>query len=275
MNWETKFNDNWVSKISTVLCFLFVFAVAVHAQDRTAAGAYNEGLALLKEKNYEEGLTLLEEALTLATESENEKVMGLAKKNGSVAAYNAGNAKRKAEEHQAALDLYNKGIELNPANSSNYEGLARTYEAQGMLVEAVTSYVDAGVKGIEEGKDKRAQNRLKKAQNLVGKQYIAKNYDDAIALGTAFIELKDDNAEVQYYMSRSLAEKGSSEEALAHIEKAIMLTAESGTPDKYTFAKGDQLQNLGRNADAIAAFKMITEEKFKKQADYRIQKLQG
>ena len=66
-----------------VIAFGMVFAM--NAQEKTAAGLYNEGLALLKEKNYADGLVILEEALVKAEADENEKVIKLSKKNVSVA----------------------------------------------------------------------------------------------------------------------------------------------------------------------------------------------
>ena len=201
-------------------------------------------------------------------------MMSLAKKNGAVAAYNAGNAERKNKAYDAALELYQKGIELNPDNSSNYEGVARSLEAKGEKIDAVKAYLEAAAKGEAEGKADRAEKRAKKAQTMVGKLFVSKSYADAIAAGEAFVSMKDDDSEVHYYLSRSYAESGDSEKAVASAEKAIALSADAPA-DKYYYAHATQLEALGKKADAIAAYKMITGEKYKKQAEYKISELGG
>ena len=261
------------TSVATVFCFACVLVGSVSAQEKTPAGLYNEGLALLKQKDYSGGLALMEEALSIAG-PDDEKVVTLAKKNGAIAAYNAANSMRKEGNFDGALELYNKGIEYNPTNSANYEGVARAQEGKGEKMEAIKSYLVAAAKGSEEGKEKRASSCEKKAKTMVGKLFVTKKYEDAIAAGESFVSVKDDNAEVHYYLSRSFAETGNSEKALAHADKAISLAGEA-SEDKYYYAQATQLEKLGRKADAIASYKKITGEKYKKQADYKISQLGG
>ena len=109
---------------------------------------------------------------------------------------------------------------------------------------------------------------------MVGKMFVAKNYADAIAAGEAFISMKDDDAEVHYYLSRSYAENGEAEKAVDHAGKAIALAGDA-SEDKYYYAQATQLEKLGKKSDAIAAYKMITGEKYKAQAEYKISELGG
>jgi len=256
------------------MLFLFVCTLSVNlnAQEATAAGTYNDGLAMLKAKNYDEGLVKMEKALELATADGDEKIIGLAKKNGAVAAYNAAGAKRKAKSYDEAMTLYNKAIELNPDYSSTYDGIARTLEAQGKKAEAIDNYLKAASMAVTEGKPKRADSRYKKVRTMIGKMYVAKDYDGAIAAGNSFIAVNDKDAEVHYYVSKSLAEKGDNATAVTHITKAITLAGDAA-PDKYHYAQGAQYEDLGKKSDAIAAYKKITDAKYKAQADYRIGEL--
>ncbi len=260
--------------LACAMLFLFVGAISINlnAQEATAAGTYNEGLALLKAKSYDEGLVKMEKALELATAGGDEKIIGLAKKNGAVAAYNAAGAKRKAKSYDEAMTLYNKAAELNPDYSSTYDGIGRTLEAQGKKTEAIDSYLKAATMATTEGKAKRASSRFKKVRGMVGKMYVAKDYDGAIAAGNAFVAVNDADADVHYYMSKALAEKGDNATAVTHIEKAVTLAGEAA-PDKYHYAQGSQLEKLGKKSDAIAAYKKITDAKYKAQADYRIGEL--
>jgi len=261
---------------TTFFIFLLLasFTTQSAAQEKTVAGLYNDGLAKLKAKDYEGGLALMEEALAKAG-PDDQKVIGLAKKNGAVAAYNVGNAKRKAKDYEGAAMMYNKGIENNPSNTSNMEGLARILDEQGSLLEATKAYIDAASKakaGTEKSKDKKAASRLKRAKTLVGKMFVAKSYADAIAGGDAYLAVEKE-AEVHYYVSRSQAESGDSEKAVMHAEQAIALSA--APEDKYFYAHASQLEKVGKNAEAIASYKKITGEKYKAQAEYRISQLGG
>lgn len=252
---------------------LFLALGTLQAQEKSAAKLYNEGFALLKQKDFAGGLELMEQALEKAG-PEDEKVTSLAKKNGSVAAYNAGNGQRKGGDLDAALALYNKGMMLNPSNSSNYEGVARIHEAKGAKVEAVKAYLEAASKASEEGKEKKVASRTKKAQTLVGKLFVGKDYPTAIAAGEAFLAMKSDAPEVHYYTSRSYAESGNSEKALEHANQAVTLSGD--TPeDKYLYAQATQLEKLGKKQEAIQAYKKITGEKYGKQAGYKITELGG
>ena len=260
-------------RIFILFIILSFFSVSSSsAQDATAASLYNEGFALIKQKSYEEGLALLEKALVKAEEEGKEDVIKLSKKNGAVAAYNVGNTKRKAGALDEAMTFYNKAISLNPENSSSFEGVARVLEAKGKKLEAVSAYVNAAQMATTAQKAKRAASRYKKARTMVGKMFVAKEYDNAIAAGTSFIAVNDDDADVHYYMSKSLAEKGDNETASSHMTKAITLKG-ADVPAKYLYAQGQQLEKLGKKQDAVAAYKKITDAKYKKQADYRISEL--
>lgn len=244
------------------------------AQEKSVASIYNEGLALLKAKDYPGGLALMEEALAKAG-PEDEKVIGLAKKNSAIAAYNVGNAKRKAKDYAGATEMYNKGITNNPSNTSNYEGLARVLDEQGSMLAAAKAYIDAADKankGSEKSKEKKSESRLKRAKTLIGKLFVAKSYTDAIAGGDSFLAVNDKEAEVHYYLSRSHAESANVDKAVMHAEQAIALAA--APEDKYFYAHASQLEKLGKSAEAIASYKKITGEKYKKQAEYRISELE-
>lgn len=269
-----NFTSGLVHRLGLALAFVLFAVVISVAQDKTPASVYNDGLAALKAKNYESGLAMMEEAISLSTEGEDDKVINLAKKNGSIAAYSVAKAKKEAGSLDEALMYYEKGIELNPDNGSNYAGKASVLEEKGDVPGAVAAYIETGKMYAD--KPDRAEKMYKKAQIMVGKLYTGKTYDEAVAAGKSYLEKKDDNAEVHYYVSRSLLETGANEDALAHADKAIELAksaSDAALNDKYYYAKGLCQEALGQNADAITTYKMITGEKYKKQADYKIQKL--
>jgi tetratricopeptide (TPR) repeat protein len=260
-----------IQRLLFACIMMLTLSFSANGQDRTAASAYNDGLTELKAKNYETGLTLMEEALSLSEEGKDDKVIRLAKKNGAIAAYNMAKAKKEAGMMDEALALYEKGIEFNPEYVNNFSGKAIVLQDKGDKMGAMNAFIMAG-DAYPENKADRAAKMYKRAQNIVGKMYTGKSYDEGIAAGKAFLEKRPDNAEVNYFVARCMIEKAQNEEALAHADNAITLAGDA-PEDKYYIAKGMALENLGKSADAITTYKMVTGEKYKKQAEYRIQKL--
>lgn len=261
-------------KSAAFILGFFLIVGTMTAQDaKSAASLYNEGLALLKAKDYAAGLPILEAALAKATEDGNEKVIGLAKKNGSRAAYNLGNAKKKAGAMDEAIALYQKGIDLAPDYASNYKGLAASTEAKGDKLAAIKMYITAGDKTTASGKADKAAKLYKKARNMVGKIYTSKDYENAIVAGKAFLEMRE-NAEVCYYMCRAITESNATDEAITYIDKAIALSGDT-VDDKYYVAKAKAFEKMSKNQDAISAYKLVTGEKYKPQAEYKIKELGG
>lgn len=254
-----------------LLIALFMGFSTIAQDEKTAAGLYNEGLALLKAKDYAGGLPILEAALEKATADEDEKIIGLAKKNGAIAASNLGNAKKKAGAHDEAIALYNKGIEWRPEYASNYRGLASVTEAKGDVINAIKQYITAGDKYTASKKAKNATKLYKKARNMVGKIYQSKDYPKAIEAGKAFLAARD-NAEVAYYICRANTESIANEEAITYADKAITLSGAT-VDDKYYVAKAKAYEKMGKNAEAIEAYKLVTGEKYKAQAEGKIKLL--
>ena len=257
--------------------FILVASLGLNAQDevKSAASLYNDGLALLKEKNYVEGLPIMEEALAKGTEEGNEKVIELSKKNGAIAAYNVAKSKVQEKNLEEAITIYNKGIKLNPKYSSNYRGLANVYKKQKNLDMAVDNYLKASKVASENNKAERAAKSMKSISVIVGKQYVAKNYDTVIDLGKKALEVED-HALINYYVSRSYATKKDYQAAFDHATKAIELgTTKEQMEDKYYVALAEAHVGLGQTSEAIKAYEMIKEDTYLEHAKYQINKLKG
>jgi len=267
---------NILKKVTLLLVLVVGLFTTAIAQDATAASLYNKGLASLKAKDYETGYPQIEEALKVAEAEGNEKVITLAKKNGAKAAYNLGSAKRKAKAYDEALTLFARGMELNPDYSSNYMGKAQALDGKGEKTAAVTAYIAAADLSEKSGKAERATQLIKKAGSIVGKLYSGKNYAGAIEAGKAYLELKETH-NVHYYLGQSLSKQKDKDNAVSHINKAVELAEASGAavPDKYYWAQGNILEATGNKADALAAYKKISGEKYKANADFKVKELGG
>lgn len=271
-------SSSLLSKLALLIFFVSMSLSSSFAQDAaapTAAGLYNEGLAFLKEKKYAEGYDAMMAALEKGTADENEKVVGLAKKNGAVAAYSAGNGLLKAKDYDGALKYYESGLELNPKYSSNIIGKGKVLNAKGDKMAALDAYLMAADVATENGKQKKVDEAYKRSKQIVGKLFAAKKYDDVIAAGTKVSDKKPMST-ILYYVSRSQIETKKFEDAVASADKAIEVGKADGDLDhKYYVAKGLALEGLNKNTEAIAAYKMVTEGDYKEQAEYKITKLGG
>jgi len=268
------------SKSFLTLALLCAFSFSfLHAQDAekkvTATSSYNEALSLLKEKNYDEGLPLMKQAVELAETEENEKVLKLAKKNAAKASYSVGKAKYKAQDYDGALAVYKEGIAYDSTNASNVAGIAAVYKKQGKKIEATDYFVQSAMMFKEKGKDKKVDKTLKTLNVMTGKSYTGDKFDEAIAIGKKALTVKP-NASIAYYVSRAYLEKGENDMALEMATSAIeTATANSTMKDKYYIAQAKSYAAVGKKAEAIAAYEKVTEEKYLEQAKYQIGQLKG
>ncbi len=269
---------NLASKLVALMVIVacsFNTSIAQETAEKSAAGLYNEGLALLKAKNYTEGYDLMTQALEKATAAEDEKVIKLAKKNGAVAAYQAGNASLKAKDYDGAMGYYEKGIEMNPGYSSNFIGKGKVINAKGDKVAAVAAYVEGAKVAKEAGNAKKVTEAKKRAKQAVGKLFAAKKYADAITAGNTIAEFES-MPEVMYYVARCQVEEKDFEGALVSADKSITAGEAAGKVEgKFYVAKGLALEGLGKNAEAIAAYKKVSDGDYMEQAQYKIKELGG
>ncbi|HKK74695.1 MAG TPA: tetratricopeptide repeat protein [Saprospiraceae bacterium] len=266
-----------LTKLLSTLIILLAFTGVAVAQDEAASAAslYNDGLTKLKEKDYGTALDMMAQALeAVDTTSETDmKVMALAQRNGAIAAYYSGSTLRKAEDWDAAIEAYDMGISMNPDFYANYVGRAQALDGKGDDLMAVTAFVEAGAMAEKSPKNaSKAESFYGKAENFTGIAYGNKEYDKAIELAQAFLELRE-SADVYYYLAASQMKNGQASDALPNATKAAEMAAEMDDNGKFYMLKGDIHQALGQKADAVAAYKMITGGKYLERAKYQIDQL--
>jgi len=263
------------AKFLAVVVALLGFVTFTQAQDEvTAASLYNEGLEKLKAKDYGAALPLFEQAIEAADpESETDtKVVQLAKRNGSIAAYYVGNDLRKNEDFEGALATYDEGIDYASGFYANYIGRAQALEGKGDNVEAIKAYVKAAEMSEKGGKADKAGDLYSKAENFSALAWADKKWDDAITYAETFLALKE-TADAHYYLAQSLQEKGQNEQALEHANKALEMSGDD--KDKYYFTKAEIHEALGQTGEAVEAYKMVTGSKYGERAKYKVDQLSG
>ncbi len=255
--------------------FFCALATALTAQDApTAASLYNEGLASLKAKDYAKGYELMQKAIEAAKpdDENDQKVIRLAKGNGAIAAYYVGTDQRKNGQLDDALATFEKGIELNPNQFTNYTGKALVMEDKGQTAAAVEGFLMAAEVAEKGKKPDKAEEYIKKAENYAAVAWGKKQWDDAIAAADAVLAKKE-SADAYYYKGAALKEKGKASDAIELVEKAITLLAEGEDASKHNFLIGECHESAGNKAAAIEAFKKVTDAKYKEVAKYKIDNL--
>ena len=271
-------------KLLFSLCLLLGLGLTVQAQEETAASAasvYNDALATLKEKNYVEALALFEQALELAdsTQEVDQKVISLATKNGSICAYRAGSTLRKEGDLEGAVGAFERGIGLNPDNATNYLGKAQCLEdMEGKTAESVLAYIAAGEQAAASSDNKdKAPKLFEKAQNFSALAFIKQeDYDQTIQLADVYLSAREaagDGYIAAYYKAAALNRLDRNEEALPMIQMSVGALPEGEEQDKYHLLHGMVQQALGNNDEAIAAYELVTGEKYKAAAESRINAL--
>jgi len=264
-----------MKKLLFQILFLSACTLAVQAQDVTAAGQYNEGLTMMKAKDYANALPLLEKAIELAgaEATADEQVLPLAKKNAAIATYYAGNAKRKAKAYDEAAALYDKGIGYNADSYINYVGRAQVLSGKGDKAGAVTAYLEAAGIAEKAGKADKATGLIGSAEKLARISYGKKKYDEAIACSELFLAAHE-TSRAHYTMAQALKAKKQFAKAATHIDKAIETVADADK-DKYHYAQGQIHEGAGNKSKAVAAYKKVGGDKYGKNAAYKVTQLGG
>ncbi len=250
----------------------FCLANAQEAATETAAGLYNDGLAKLKAKEYPAAVELMTKAIEIADPTEDAKVVRLAKGNGAIGAYYVGSGLLKQEKFDEATASFEKGLAWNPKSYTCAYGIAKSFDEQDQTAKAVEAYLNAAEIATTAGKADRAEKYTKRAGNIVGLAYGDKKYDDAIAAGELFV-LAQDDADVRYYIAKSLAAKGKPSDALEHANKAKEL---GGMEDegKYQMLVAETLEATGNKSAAASAYKNVPASgKYAKVAKYKADEL--
>lgn len=248
------------------------FTSQVIAQDEaTPASLYNDAVASLKAKEWHKGYDLLLQALDAADPEEDEQIVSLANKNLGIASYYAGNDDRKGDELDAALEKYNKGIEVSPGFYANYIGKAMVLNEQGDDAGALSAYIKASNAAEKGGKADKAVELKDKATIFVSRAYSAKEWDKTLELANMFNE-NGESEDVYYYMSRAYKGKGDHQSALDFATKAIELGGE-GKDGRNYFAQAEAYEELGNTSAALEAYKKVPAGTYAETAKYKLDQL--
>ncbi|MEM1325320.1 MAG: hypothetical protein AAGI23_05165 [Bacteroidota bacterium] len=249
------------------------------AQDeKSAADLYNDGVALLKAKDYAAALPAFEGAIAKAEAAEegdstSMQVLELSKKNGVRAAYYLGNSQRKAKAYDDALATFEKGLAMGDFYAL-YLGKAQALDKAGKDKEAAEAYLAAGEKYIAAGQDEEKALKLYRSGFLK----IARMKDHNLMIEKILAHpVAAKNGDVSYYVAKAYMKKGDASTALQHAQAATAAAiAEEDKLGKFYMLEGEVYTAMGNDAAALEAYKKVpTSGKYGERAAYFIGKLGG
>jgi tetratricopeptide (TPR) repeat protein len=266
-------------KIATfALAFVMIAGVqSLEAQsaNKDAAEKYNQGLALLKLKDYEGALTTFEETKTIAEAAGDKGTASKAENYVYRLCYNVGVGYIKSDDLDTALGHFEKGITISPTYYKNYKGRATVYKEQGNEAAAMEAFIKTADVASEAGELDERSKALKQAEGFVAKSLQAENYKKVIENGNVYLQFSE-TANVHYYMSHSYNELGDYQLALTHAEKALELDKGSrASKAKIHFEMGEAYKNIGQYQNAVQSYSEAAYGEFKQRSEHEMEMISG
>lgn len=261
--------------LALLIAIAAVSSTAAQTPDKDAAEKYNEGLALLKSKNYEKALNVFQEAEKIAQKAGDKSTASKANSYAYRLCYNVGLGYHKDGNNAKALEFFQKGIDLEPSYYKNYKGKATILKEQGDEAAAIEAYIKTGEVASAAGElDERASARTQ-AEYLVSKGIKDDDYQSVVKNGDIFLRFLE-TADVHYYMAVAYNHLGKYQEALDHATKALDLETGSRTQKaKIYFEKAEAYKNLAQYQLAVQSYQEAAYGEFKQRAEHEIEVLAG
>jgi tetratricopeptide (TPR) repeat protein len=243
--------------------------------DKDAAEKYNEGLTLLKDKNYEGALNTFLEAQDMAEKAGDEQTASKAENYAYRLFYNVGVGYVKEGDLEKALDYFQRGIDMEPSYYKNYKGRAIVYQREGDDAKAMEAFIETANIASESGELEERSKAIDQAEGFVAQAMQAEDYEKVIENGKLFLQFSE-TPMVHYYMSHAYNALGDYQNALAHADKALELDQGSrASKAKIHFEKAEAYRNSGQFDQAKAAYAEAAYGEFKQRAEYMIEELSG
>jgi outer membrane protein assembly factor BamD (BamD/ComL family) len=270
--------------IAAAICLVFLSIPGslksqdnVSAQEaKSATSIYNEGLNLLREKDFKNGYTMMESALAKAKEENNNEVYTLARKNVVAASLGYGNELLKLKNTKEAIVLFNRGLELDSMSTSLQMSLSRAKEESGDIDGAANMLISMMAGAKAENDAKKSADIESRLKNMLLKQLNAKAYAKVIKIGTDVLG-NNKSPEIAYLVGKAHVDKGDLINGIKYLSQSIESSTAAGEKieDKVYYAIGLAYDSKKDSKNAIKYLSLITDAKYKPAAQATIARLKG
>lgn len=207
----------------------------------------------LKEGDYEGAVAKLHETVALADKLGADATSVEAQALIPQAFIQKGTKLLKAKEYEAAVEAFQKTIEVDPGNAKAALYIGQAYDKLGNTEKAVESYELAASLGQEKAANKQLSGIFLKKANAANK---AKKFAEAIEMAdksNSYLE----NADACYIAGLAAQNLSKTEKAIASFEKYVELKPGAGNVSAVKFTIATLYQGLKNNAKAIEYYKMV------------------
>lgn len=260
--------------LSLLLLLLGFTAVSVFAQNADVAKAYNEGLSLLKEKNYEQAQRAFETAVRVATQAGDQETATKARRYVNALYYNVGVNRMKVGNDTGAMQSFEAGISAEPGDYKNFKAKATLLKKQGKAEEAMKAFMKTAEVARAAGEIGEANKAMLQAEGFAAEAMEAQKNDAVIMYGNMFLEAGE-SANIHFYLSHAYNLQAQYQPALDHALKALELEKNPTDKPKIAYEAALAYEGLAQFAKAIEYFEMAAIGPYKASAEYKIAQLRG
>lgn len=222
---------------------------------------------LIQDSKYDEAKAKIEDAIKLATEFENEEVLGQAKELVPVMFQKKGAEALKIKDFEGAAAAFKESYAADTANGKTALTLGQIYGSLGKTDEAIDILQHAAWNGQEAAAKVQAGKIFVKEANAALK---AKKYADAIAAADKANSYKEDAT--AYLIAGQAAQKLSKNDvAIENFTKYLGLKPNASNASAITYTVAALYQGAKNNAKALEFYNKIKDDpKFGAQAKQQI-----
>lgn len=210
--------DGWDTKANTYIVHLTILAVALFLLGLSATIELSRPRMIFTVVGI--GMAVFATGWAFTTYSE--PIFDLREQPDAIEAFVQGSILAEDEQHEAAIEAFNKAITAVPDYNAAYIGRSLAYENLGDYEAAIADLKQARALGSE-------------TANVIGEQawleYLAGRFDESIATGRTALELYPDSADlwIRFDVALALLAKGDIEAAQAEYQQGMDLAIQEVT----------------------------------------------
>lgn len=250
------------------------------AQEQVVGTHYRQAMTLMKRKQYDQALPSLENTIAFSEEyGAKPEYAANAAKYLPPLLLREGNVLLQQEEFDAALETFDKVLELSPEMYKAHQGKGLVYKEQGEIDSMLEEFAVAKEKAAAKD-DQEVITDINAAINdyyrgLIDEELMMMDPEDPDY--TFLIDICDQaiaaNDKNSYAYWQAASAKNSSidyDGAIAYAEKAVSYETDPVLLSALYYELGLAYQNSARYADACDAYNKVTEEPFFSKADKKL-----
>jgi tetratricopeptide (TPR) repeat protein len=234
------------------------------AKDQLPIVNYQVAINHIKQKNYEAAIPFLEKTVELSEEYQNNtEIKGKAESYLYKLFAGIGTQKYKENQHDEALELFDKSLKYMPENPVAFLGKGLIYfddYDEENMVDALTKAIEFGKKHGDTKSAKLAEETLAKYYNNLGIEAIeqmdpvAEDFNPAIEAFETALQYDADNSTALYRLATIFNRQVEYDKAIESLMKALETAQSEVEIAAINFELGDAYNGNAQYDDACAAF---------------------